>query len=80
VERQGVQHLKEIGDKGFASLVAGRFQGDRQGAIDWLHLRSYEARLECFVDRELARRLDQGREVACMELPFLSDPDDEIPW
>jgi hypothetical protein len=77
-ERHGREHVKAIGAKAFASLVAGRFQGDRQGAIDRLHLRAHEARLDSFVDRELARRLDQGEKVAGMELPVLSDPD-EIP-
>lgn len=38
VKRHGPKHMAEIGAKGFASLVAGKFQGDRQGAIDWLHL------------------------------------------
>ena len=69
--------MAEIGRKGFASLVANRFQGDRQGAIDWLHLRSHEARLESFVDRELARRLDQGEQIVSMEIPVILDPDDE---
>jgi hypothetical protein len=71
--------MAEIGRRGFASLVANRFQGDRQGAIDWLHLRAHEAMLENFVDRELARRLDQGEPVACIEMTCVSDPDDE-PW
>jgi hypothetical protein len=70
--------MKSIGAKGFQNLVAGKFQGDRQGAIDWLHLRAHEARIESFVDGELARRLERGEQVACMELPVLSDPD-EIP-
>jgi hypothetical protein len=43
--------MKAIGAKAFQSLVAGKFQGDKQGAIDWLHLRAHEARLESFVDR-----------------------------
>jgi hypothetical protein len=72
--------MAEIGRREFASLVANRFQGDRQGAIDWLHLRAHEAVLENFVDRELARRLDQGEQVARLEMPCLSDPDDEWPW
>jgi hypothetical protein len=69
----------ETGDKGFASLVAGKFQGDRQGAIDCLHARAHEAKIESFGDRDIARRLDQGERVAGMELPVLSDPD-EVPW
>jgi len=36
--------------------------------------------LEGFADRELARRLEQGEQIAPMELPVVSDPDDEIPW
>jgi hypothetical protein len=72
--------MAEIGRKGFASLVAGRFQGDRQGAIDWLHTRAHGARLDSFVDRELARRLDQGEQIVSMELPVLSEPNDGLPW
>jgi hypothetical protein len=79
-ERHGREHMKAIGAKSFQSLVADRFQGDRQGAIDWLHLRAHESRIDSFVDRELARRLDQGEKVAAMELPVLSDPDDGLPW
>jgi hypothetical protein len=79
-ERHGPKHMAEIGAKGFASLVANRFQGDRQGAIDWLHLQAHEAKLDSFVDRELARRLEQGEEVACIEMPVLSGPDDEVPF
>ncbi len=71
--------MAQIGAKGFASLVAGKFQGDRKGAMDWLRLRAHEARLESFVDRELDRRLDQGERTACVEMPVLSDPD-EIPY
>jgi hypothetical protein len=72
--------MKAIGATGFQCLVAGRFQGDRQGAIDRLHLRDHEAKLDSFVDRELARRLDQGESIAAMELPVSSDPDDGLPW
>ena len=40
----------------------------------WAH------KIESFAGRELDRRLDEGAEVACMELPCLSDPDDGIPF
>jgi hypothetical protein len=70
--------MKAIGAKGFAALVASKFQGDRQGCIDWLHAKAHEKMIEGFADRELARRLDQGQRIASIELPVLSDPD-EIP-
>jgi hypothetical protein len=80
VERHGKQYMAEIGRKGFASLVASKFQGDRQGCIDWLHARAHEKMIEGFADRELARMLDQGEQIASIDLPVISEPDEEIPW
>jgi hypothetical protein len=78
-ERYGSKHMAEIGKRGFETTAARHWNGDSQGYRDYLGLRRHEAQIESLVDRELQRRLDQGQEVACMELPVLSDPD-EIPW
>lgn len=67
--------MAEIGRKGFDSFIRRYFSGDRQQAGDWLRARAHEAKLESFVDKELARRLDQGERTACLELPILSEPD-----
>ncbi len=72
--------MAEIGAKGFKSFTDRYFQGDRTQAGDWLRTRAHEKRIEGFVDRELARRLENGENVACMELPVLSDPDDAPPF
>ena len=80
MEKHGVSWMSEIGRKGFQSFTDRYFQGDRDQATEWLRLRAHEKKLDGFVDRELDRRLANGAEVACMELPVLSDPDDEIPF
>jgi hypothetical protein len=71
--------MAEIGRKGFQSFTDRYFAGDKQQAGDWLRTRAHEKKLDSFVDRELARRLDQGQEVACIELPVLSEAD-EVPF
>ena len=71
--------MAEIGARGFETTVNRHWGGDRASYLKYLRERANESVLEGFVDRELARRLDQGQEMVCMELPVLSDPD-EIPW
>jgi hypothetical protein len=71
--------MAEIGRKGFQAFTDRYFAGDKQQAGDWLRTRAHEKKLDSFVDRELARRLDQGQEVACMEMPVLSEAD-EVPF
>ena len=80
VEKHGVDHMREIGRKGFESFTARYFQGDRQQAGDWLRTRAAEKKIDSFVDRELIRRIENGAEIACMEIPCLSDPDDAPPF
>jgi hypothetical protein len=72
--------MQEIGTRGFAATFARRWQGDRQGYRDYLGLRRHEAQIEAFVDGELARRLQNGKNVACVEMPVLSEPDDGVPF
>ena len=79
LERHGVDHFREIGRKGFQAFTDRYFAGDRQQAGDWLRTRAHEKRLDGFVDREMTRRLEQGEEQVCMELPILSEAD-EVPF
>lgn len=81
VERHGREHMAEIGRRGFQSFTDRYFQGDRQQAGDWLRTRAHEKKIDSFVTRELNRRIENGAEVVCMEVPILSDPDDDwIPF
>jgi hypothetical protein len=43
-------------------------------------LKRHEAQIDSFVDRELARRVENGEKVNSMELPVLSEPDDDLPF
>jgi hypothetical protein len=79
-ERYGARHMAEIGAKGFATTVARHWQGDRRAYRDYLGLKRHEAQIESFVDRELRRRLENGAQIASMELPVLSEPDDDVPF
>jgi hypothetical protein len=79
-ERHGSKHMAEIDKRGFETTVARHWQGDRAAYRDYLGLRRHEQQLEPFVDRELARRLQNGEQTACMELPVLNGPDDDVPF
>ncbi len=79
VQRHGIEHMREIGRKGFQSFTDRYFAGDRKQAGDWLRTRAHEARIESHVEREMARRLEQGEQTVCMELPVLSELG-EVPW
>lgn len=62
--------MAKIGAKGFATLVARHFGGDKQAAIDYLHLEAAERKLGELVDAEM-----QATGETCIELPVLLDPD-----
>lgn len=79
LRRHGVEHFREIGNRGFDSFAQRYFQGDPQQATDWLRTRAYEKRLDSFVERELARRLENGEKTVCEEMPCFSEPD-EVPF
>jgi hypothetical protein len=79
VERHGVEHMKAIGSKGFAATVARHWQGDKQGYLQHLRAQAWEKGVGGFVDRLLKEQLDSGKEVACVELPVINDPED-YPW
>ncbi|OJW21239.1 MAG: hypothetical protein BGO49_24830 [Planctomycetales bacterium 71-10] len=77
LRRYGSEHFRELGKRGFHSFTERYFAGDRQQAGDWLRAKAHEKELEGFVEREMERRLQNGEQSVCMELPCLSDPDDE---
>lgn len=77
--KHGVDHFRELGRRGFEAFTQKYFQGDRQQAGDWLRTRAHEKRIDSFVGRELARRLDNGEKIVCEELPVLSEAD-EVPF
>jgi len=67
----------------------GRRLGQRTGLVGSLQLgpeplvlgrgADHERQSDSFVDRELARRLENGEQTVCEEIPCLSDPDDDPP-
>jgi hypothetical protein len=44
-------------------------------ARDWLRTRAHEKRLHAFAERELARRLENGEQTVCEEMPVLREAD-----
>ena len=80
LRRYGVEHFRELGRKGFESFTARYFQGDREAAGAWLRQRAYEHKAETFAERELARRMESGQEIASVELPVYSVDDEGIPF
>jgi hypothetical protein len=77
-QKHGRKHTQEIGAKGFASLVARRFGGDKASAVAWLHAHAAESLLHRLVSEELERQIDEGATCAVEELPIILWPDDDI--
>ena len=78
--RYGSRHMAEIGRKGFETFTARYFGGDREAAGAWLRQRAYERKADSFAERELARRIESGQEIASVELPVYSTDDEGIPF
>ena len=72
--------IRELGRKGFETFTARYFGGNREEATAWLRQRAYERRADTFAERELARRIANGQEVASVELPVYSFDDEGIPF
>jgi len=61
--------------------------GDRPGisprparaATAWLRTRTHERKIDTFVEPELARRLENGEQPGCEEIPVLGEAD-EVPF
>lgn len=80
VERHGREHMREIGAKGFAATVARHYQGDKDSYLKHLRRRSWEHGVGGFIDKLLKEELDNGKTIACREMPVICDPDDDLPW
>lgn len=77
MKAHGTAHMKAIGQRGFETTVNRHFGGSKAEYIKFLHGRASELGVGGFVDRELQRRLDQGEQIASMEIPILSDAEDD---
>src|SRR5262245_60160735 len=76
--RHGRKHMQEIGAKGFASLVARRFGGDKASAVAWLHAHAAESLIHRRVSEKLDRQIAEGATCAVEELPIILWPDDDV--
>ena len=72
--------MAAIGARGFETTVNRHFGGDRASYVKYLHDRAHETLVEGFVDRVMQERLDKGEQTVCVELPIITDPDDEPPF
>jgi hypothetical protein len=79
-ERYSSKQMAEIGANDFQPFTERYFHGDRQQDGERLGTQAHEKRIESFVDRRLARRLDNGEKTVCEEIPCLSGSDDRIPF
>ena len=61
-------------------FTARYFGGDREAAGTWLRQRAAERQADTFAERELARRIESGQEIASVELPVYSIDDEGIPF
>jgi hypothetical protein len=71
--KRGKAWMREIGRRGFASLVNRHFGGDRSEAIRWLHAHAAESQ----VARLLEDQDTAGSGVPCTEIPIFLDPDND---
>src|SRR5438445_9271377 len=78
--RHGRKHMQEIGAKGFATLVARHFAGDRQSAINWLHAHASESEIDRLVSEKQAKQIADGAACVVEEIPIMFWPDDDISY
>jgi hypothetical protein len=76
--RHGRKHMQAIGARGFATLVARHFGGDKQSAIAWLHAHASESEIARLVAEKQARQIEAGAACVAEEIPVILDPDDDI--
>jgi hypothetical protein len=72
LKKYGTQHFREMGRRGFESLVNRYFSGDRDAALVWLRARASEK----LVDRLLQETPSEGA-VQCTEIPVYILPEDD---
>ncbi len=70
-QKRGKGWMRELGRRGFASLVNRYFDGDRSEAIRWLHAHAAESQVARLLEKEHAAT--DG--IQCTEIPVFLDPD-----
>ena len=76
--RHGRRHMPAIGAKGFATLVARHFAGDRQSAISWLHAHASESEIDRLVSEKQGQQIAGGATCVAEEVPVVLWLDDDI--
>jgi hypothetical protein len=76
--RHGRKHMQAIGARGFATLVARRFAGDKPAAVAWLHAHAAESLIDRLVSEKLDRQIEAGATCVAEEIPIILSPDDDI--
>jgi hypothetical protein len=77
-QKHGRKHMQEIGAKGFASLVARRFGGDKEAAVAWLHAHASESEIDRLVSEKQRKQIAEGAACVAEEVPIILWPDDDI--
>lgn len=75
--RHGRKHMQAIGARGFATLVARHFAGDKPAAVAWLHARAAESLIDRLVAEKLDRQIEGGATCVAEEIPIILWPDDD---
>jgi hypothetical protein len=71
--KRGKAWMRELGRRGFASLVNRHFGGNRSDAIRWLHAHAAESHVAQLLDEEHAA----VNGIHCTEIPVFLDPDND---
>ncbi len=72
-QKRGTAWMRELGRRGFASLVNRYFGGDRHEAIRWLHAHAAESQVARLLQEEHAA----AEAMHCTEVPVFLTPDDD---
>jgi hypothetical protein len=79
-QRHGRKYMQAIGAKGFATLVARHFAGDKPAAIAWLHAHAAESLIDRLVSEKLDRQIADGATCVVEEIPVILWPEDDISY
>lgn len=79
LQRYGRKHFQIIGSRGFQVTVARHWAGDKQSFREYLVARNWNRLASALADQEIDRRLANGEEIACIELPYM-DEEREFPF
>jgi hypothetical protein len=58
--RNGRKHTQVIGSRGFATLVARHFSGDKQAALAWLHAHAVRSEIHRLVAEKQEQQIADG--------------------